>query len=398
MKPLMRYTTLPILSLMLFFALTYAVYADAAISIGVLGPGVPSIQTMLARFIVFVIVVLIEAAIFNKFLKVSWTRSLTASLVLNLVSTFAGLFWGGYRGYAMEYFFGYLIAGVICVIILRVLRTPWWYSLAAALAGLFGMFQLQVGYEPPQPPSIVALMLWHPIIFGFGTTLFAEGLFVRKLLPGTKPLGTLFTANVISYIFLALAIPLIASNPFGEINQSAKLVTFHSLLEKPAAGEAIEIFHQYHASNLYLLGITDNYQPPENYDAWLEITAISDWIGRGGYSAEHVDLHTALALVDDVLSYPGLTTEARYHLEYMRGWLTFSLNAETAIIENDQPELERIYNEWADFYVAEFLDAGRYGERLELMTIPDRLIDGMLMHYESDLTYTPRNWIEEFES
>lgn len=155
---------------------------------------------------------------------------------------------------------------------------------------------------------------------------------------------TLIYANIVSYLLLALLLPFFGTNPYQVYDLKNN---FFNIEKLNGPEELRSLLQQNRASNLYLLGLTDNSQPPGIYNAATEISLLRDLFHAG--SLFETDLALYLAIIDETESLPNLSPDASRELEAFKGHLSHVILIRDAINNNDQNALANaymMYGEW----------------------------------------------------
>jgi hypothetical protein len=114
-----------------------------------------------------------------------------------------------------------------------------------------------------------------PLFLGFGLTLMIEAAAAKRLLKNMNIWKGVLLANVFSYLFLVLMLPFFP-NPYNSYFTYRKLERM--IEEGHEKTEILLVLYHLRASNLFLLGFTDNTAPYRRpYEpSWHERALIRD--------------------------------------------------------------------------------------------------------------------------
>jgi hypothetical protein len=324
---------------------------------GILGSAPALLLNTKAMVVAFILVVLIEAWVFDRAYKLGWKRSLIIALVLNLVSSALG-FVVGTLSFSEMYMAGplvlvaILLAPIFSFAIPGFRKLPVWFGGTAIICVIVGFLGLYADYgsEPPQPGLAVLGLMLSPLPFGFGLTLLFEGFMLGWFIKDKGRWGVLMRANIYSYILLALMIPFFGQNPFQALGPGEQSFQYEKSIRRmmmagASAQEIVDMLERPRASNLYLLGLVKNMPVPDNYDVSMEFDALL-WTFSRFVPQEPVDLSTGAKVADLFLKYPSLKAESRADMEWLKQYFSCWIAARKAIQEHDADSLAKICEEW----------------------------------------------------
>jgi hypothetical protein len=345
-------------------------FANEPIFQAILGSSPPLVIGAFSKGIAFVGVILIEAFVFWKYFGLTLKKSFWASFILNVFSSGIGIFIGG-AGFSSSLGFPIAIISVIVACVnVAFFRAPAWYKSAAIVAIIGGIFAVVAVVQavPPHPPIVVFLMIISPLAFGFGLTLWLEGLASGRYLDPKIRWRALMTANLASYHFLIFMLVIFAPNPYmyNSFNFSSSI---NDRIDKGADPSLIvSMLHDKRASTSQLLGLSRTDSPGPDYAADLELYALDIIISRaGGISTTWVSGHqpvtvyphietishrieVAVAIIDDTLQIPTLAEAVANDLKLNREYLVLCGRVLEAIRNSDQEGFDAAYRDWTAWW------------------------------------------------
>lgn len=348
MKNLHRLITASIVSIGLLMLLESPALANGGIPMVAWFPGesVPFVFGLMKGVIALAVVLVIETFVLMKYLELSLGRAFYIAFAINFVSTVAGIFFGACISFCIFFF----LVGLIPYVLLRRMvidrEVPRWFGYTAMLTLIVGYIgTVRLGDIPGELPRLrLWVMFLAPLVFAFGFTLVFEAWMARAYIESRKLWSTLMRANLYSYAFLVL---------FG-IVFGPNLIHRSDLHFEPATyafrplESRIEGIHKRRASNLYLLGFTDNDLPLGKYSAALEIMTIQNLARRLPYS--DYDNEEVIEIILDALELPNLTRSARDELHWIEKHISFYLAVKDARADDDIERLNQLELEWYEWY------------------------------------------------
>jgi len=331
-----------------FLVLEKPAWANAPILWGAYATGQTQLMFGATRGILLAVVIVIESIVFVRVAGLNYWRAFLAALALNIFSAAAGFLAGAVMFSSSCGLPMIIIFPVLAIIYLTKQKAPPWLSISA-IAPLFiagAIFLILNTFIGNQFPIGQWTALYIPLFIGFAMTIFLEALPAYRFIPQTNRWRGILLANIASYIFLAVMVPFYAPNP----NQYAEFgnpFPFSRYVEsKDKMPQILDIIHKRRASNLELLGFGKQSAPPENYDAHFELELLKDAYLKPVPTAQPL---VGMAVVDDALSVPTLTPNARKELEWFRKQITYWTAARDAILNNDQVAFNGFYAEWRNW-------------------------------------------------
>jgi hypothetical protein len=259
-----------VLFLCTLFLLESSALANVPIAWAIYGGNASLCAGLLSKGFSFIAVILIEFITFYRYFQLQWRKALVTALVVNIISTVAGVLITLPFIIPGTMIFSFPI--VIGVIISRI-NCPKKYAIVAfpiIVIGSIGAF-LNFIIMPPQPYIRIFMALLLPLFLGFGITVMIEGAAIKLLLKDIhfeKIWQVIFLVNIFSYLFLISMLPLFP-NPY---NPERVWRQVQSMIETGhQEGEIIAILHHMQASNLFLLGVTEDDSPyQKDYEPYIE--------------------------------------------------------------------------------------------------------------------------------
>jgi hypothetical protein len=330
-------------------------YANEPIFVGFLGSSPILFVSGKISWLTFVVVVLIEAVVFIRLLSMKWWKGLWASFALNAFSSVFGFLIG-----ALGFSVGEgipIVLGIVVVSVINVLgfKSPKYYkavTVAGIIVGFIGLgFAVYAFSWWHLPPILVFILFIIPLVFGFGLTLWLEGLIAGRFLDPEKKWQALMKANLFSYLFLIVMLLLFSSNPYKYYSIGGYHRSLESRIESGAGqSEIINMLHDRRASKFYVFGLSRDNMPGPNYEAYQERRVIRDELINLYDNNPRPDFELGLAIVDDALQIPTLTPDAAEQLEKAREYFSFCLRFSEAKNNSDDTEMAAIANEYSDWW------------------------------------------------
>ena len=361
-------------------------YADTPIFWGVYGSSAPfglgfpngGIPVVIA---IFIVVTLIEAIALKKYWGFDYRRALSASFRLNLFSSIIGFFVGS--GFAAPCPCAFISVIIILIILLgfsKATAVPLWLfflSLATMVIGMYAIgWNMAITWPAPKWRLLISPVL--PLFLGFGLTLIIEGRISRWVSNDGKRWSGLLKANLWSYVFLAILVPIFGPNPYSGSQQLTSGNIAEMIGKDRNAQRTLAMLHDMRASNSELLGITKHSKPPREYGAYYELEII--WSMFSKTSSYAADPAIGQAIVSDTLQVPTLTPFAKEKLEECSTQLGYLAAARQAIIANDQQALMTVYEKWMAWYKTH----DKFSILVSYIT-PDIAIKMMIENFNSSL-------------
>lgn len=237
-------------------------FANIPVGWAIIGNNASLSAGISTKGISFIVVMLIECLVFWRYCQCSWRKAVAAALVLNLISTIAGVvitapflaFPGG----------EILVFPIAVYIISKATNAPMRFtalSFVTVVIGIIGAFINYAVLIPPKPPIRIFVALLLPLCLGFGVTIMIEAAAAKLFYDPIKIWKGVLIANVCSYLFLVLMLPFFFPNPYGGLTRMKLKKVVTRLEEGREKEELIHLLHHFRASNLFLLGFTDNDAP-----------------------------------------------------------------------------------------------------------------------------------------
>jgi hypothetical protein len=230
------------------------------------------------------------------------------------------------------------------------------YQLTSLLMIVFGIPMMLIipRLPPPQLPIVVFLMIISPLVFGFGMTLWLEGLISRPYFPVETRWRALMTANAVSYVFLFVMLLFFAPNPYTEVAGSFRGFLFGEINQRENPSKIIAMLHDYRAPVFHLLGLSKDDSPGPNYEPYVEMSFLTDLSELPGLDSNFnpwaYELSTALRIADDTLAIPTLASDAQPKLTIIREYLVFCSRILDAVRNSDQQAFDTAYAEWTEWW------------------------------------------------
>jgi hypothetical protein len=177
------------------------------------------------------------------------------------------------------------------VILSRKIRAPRRFTALAfftVVIGTIGAFQNWAMLIPPQPPIRIVVALLLPLCLGFGVTVMIEAAAATRLksqrgaatrlLEDVNIWKGVLVANACSYLFFVLMLPFFFPTPYhgGLTHQKLKRL-MANLEDGREETDIILVLHHLRASNLFLLGLSENDAPSRQpYEPTIE-----RWLMKG---------------------------------------------------------------------------------------------------------------------
>ena len=183
-----------------------AVSANSGIGSAIYLTATPSLVTLKTMGLALVLIVLVEALVFWRILRLSFPKALWISFAANLISTFLGLISTPFAMYPASDLGAFLIPAAVLAF--------WWYKKQHSLPAYVGLIVLLtvflgsllflttrfLFYSSLTLPKTVFFLL--ALLPNFGASVFVEGLAARWLLRRPNIWRAIVVANIISYILL----------------------------------------------------------------------------------------------------------------------------------------------------------------------------------------------------
>jgi hypothetical protein len=230
---------------------------------GGIGAGAVVVISMRTWGLAFVGVVLIEAAIFSRMLKLPVARAFWVVIVLNVASALLGALVGVLAFSApLDIFAMFIYLAILGVWIQYTKVIPVWASVTIWVTMLMGWTAAYVDTMVYLPdPGIATRYAGYltPLLLGFGLTLLLKGIFAKPLLKRDRPWKTLLIANIASYVLLGIVL-LFCSPPKVGLGLGMKL---------RAGSRAISALRDVGSAQLA-------YQRQNNWKAYGSLEALQD--------------------------------------------------------------------------------------------------------------------------
>lgn len=225
-----------------------------------------------------VAVIIIELVVFHRWCRIPWQEAAMAAFFLNIVSLVAG----GIIGITIMIPQFAIVFLLIVIAIFAYVKAPLYFNsvaMCAIVAGIYGAVVNHLAvYMPPQPLIMVFILLFLPLLLGFGLTLIVEAAGAKYLFEDRTMWKALLAANLFSYLFLVSIAPFFFPNPYGEWGAYRKLDQMIANAKEGQEEEILTIIQHLRASNLFLLGLTDDDSPSRTpYEPTQEVRLINKY-------------------------------------------------------------------------------------------------------------------------
>ena len=297
--------------------------------------------------VLFLIVMVIEAAVFVKYFSFSWIKALFAAFFLNVLSTVGGFYLSGLIVDPYNFGIGYFWLVMILLLIMLGRHVPAWFGIRILYTLFIGYFAASAVRELDEgfPHWQMWLALFSPMLVAFGITLLVEGVFVKAFIKAENKWQGLFRANLYSYLFLAIFVVLFGPSPVQQrIDYSNYARRFAGSNER----EIIESLHDQRASNLYHLGLIKYDTPLRPYNAAFEINLIHCFGWRRTHD-QKAQWYFQL-ITDDTSNVGWLTGNAKSELAWIKINTTYYYSAMDAHDADDESAYNEILAEWDEWY------------------------------------------------
>jgi len=325
----------------LLFLLEEPALADVPIGWGMQVVTSPLTIASGSRGITALIIVILEGVILGTIPEVGWWKGILLSIGLNFATSTLGVFLGGFMFVAGLFLLAGLVIGpLVTVHLLRSKGAPRWLLTVAVVTYLVGAISAVIveGFANPYSTQRVLIPIELSLLYFFSLTIAIEGYIFGSIFKEKTNWNRFFIANVASYMVLAFMFPYFAPNPTGGW-QFGKNV--ERLITEGETQKAIDMVRLQRSNAQYMLGLQTENTPPPDYEARFELNLFARYSPQASESG--------LAILNDTLTVPTLTTEAREKLEWLQGYFTHWLACEDAIKAGDQNRLDSEFRSWLEW-------------------------------------------------
>jgi len=313
-----------LISIVLIFLVFPSRYGGLLYS-GVNGGGAPAMLSFSTKGIALLLILIAEAIVFMKFLKISLGRAIFASIILNVFSAILGLIvaLGAFSGTipTIVVLGGYVLLSIRIFVNRDNLPLAFLNILIFTVTAGTVFVYLTAPVIPPQGTLIVYFLMVFPLLVGFGLSIMFETLICAKLLKVSNAWRGILAANIASYIVLALMVPLMSDNIYEGKQKYIKPDIVQKIYEGSDIPGIIEILQDYAAPNFYLLGLSEDNIPKDEYWAGMEVDILYE-----AYSGEDVSYPNpeyGLTIIEHVLSYPETYESQQNELEWLQKYFGY---------------------------------------------------------------------------
>lgn len=259
-------------------------YANVPLAWAIIGNNASLYAGIVTKGVGVVVVVLIEFLTFWRYMHLSWRKALTVALALNLISTAVGVVIA-IPSTLLPLLVEIVLVPSAVVILSRKIRAPRGFTALAFFTVVIGTIGALLNWAiliPPQPPIRIGVALLLPLCLGFGVTIMIEAAAATQLKPqrgaATRVLEEVtiwkgvLVANACSYLFLVVMLPFVFPTPYdGGLTQMKLRRLMANVEDGREEGDIVRVLHHLRASNLFLLGLSENDAPSRQpYDPSIE--------------------------------------------------------------------------------------------------------------------------------
>ena len=364
----------------LLLLLEEPVLANVPIGWGMAVVRAPLTITEGSRGLAALVIVVLEGLILGRIPEVGLVKGFLLSIGLNFISAVLGFFLNAFVFSAGSWLFlGFFIIPYLTVRLLRAKGAPKWYSTVAVVTFLIGAINTALvdGFSNPYSTGGILVLIELSLLYLFSFTITCEGYFFGSILKEKANWKILFIANVASYLVLAFMFPYFAPNPAGGFQFRKKV---ENLISQGETQQALDMVRLQRSNAQYLMELQPENTPPPDYEAYFEISLLT----RHSPQASE----TGLAILNDALTVPTITTEAREKLEWLHGYFTHWLECQDAIKAGDQNLLDSEFRSWLEWDAEnKYPDQRVYAYSYDQWeTDPVTITTQLLEEYESSLT------------
>jgi len=285
---------------------------------GVNGGGAPAMLSFGTKGVAFIIIWIVEAVVLRFYLKIPWTRAIFGSLALNAFSTLCGIVLS-LVAFTMP-LMTWLALGIFLLLSYRIFfvqgKIPEFYGpilLLTMLIGSIVAYRIN-GLVPPVSPILAWLMIITTLLTGYGITVGLEALICGKLLVVKNAWDGILRANLVSFLILILMIPFFPGNLYDGNEDNLKSVLSQKIIDGADSSEMVNNFNHFAASNFFILGLSKDSSPPDQYWAGLELDVLN--LAYSAESETFPDPETGLAIAGNALSYGDLFEDSEEDLTF----------------------------------------------------------------------------------
>lgn len=299
----------------------------------------------------FLVVMVIEAAVFVKYFSFTWIKALFAAFLLNIFSSVGGFYLSGLIVDPFNFGIGYFWLVMILLLIMLGRHVPVWFGIRILYTLFIGYIAAAATRDLNEgfPHWQMWLALFSPMLVAFGITLLVEGIIVKGFIKADNKWQGLFRANLYSYFFLAIFVVLIGSNPIQQRIRSSTLGGYVNRFNGSNEREIIESLHDQRASNLYHLGLIKYDSPLRPYNAAFEIN-LMQYIGCPRWTYDQKNQWFIQLITDDTSDVGWLTTSAKSELAWIKVNNAYFTSAMNARDPDDNDAYDEVIAEWEEWY------------------------------------------------
>ncbi len=181
-------------------------FANAITWFGAVGASPLGYISITTRGLALVGIVLLEAVVLWRLVRITFPTALKMSFAVNLLSSVVGLVFGGFVDPILGALGFVPFAVLVALVIYQWRNLPVWFSvivLISTLVGLPSMGYADLLHHYTTGPLSGFAMYLSLMVFGFGISIFFEGMLAKKFVQKPELWRGILVANILSYVILA---------------------------------------------------------------------------------------------------------------------------------------------------------------------------------------------------